>query len=110
MESEQLITKISQTLKRNDGSEVRIVVEQSFGRGLTPSLGVYVLRRPTLADNWQLCSNAPHKDWRTMPVDEYQQRGRSEMLRYASSGEILRLSAAIGKPMSYVDTWPGLQG
>nr|WP_233341340.1 hypothetical protein [Escherichia coli]UGK56835.1 hypothetical protein [Escherichia coli] len=57
MESEQLITKITQTLKRPDGSEVRIVVEQAFGSGLTPSLGVYVLRRPTIADNWQLCKN-----------------------------------------------------
>lgn len=55
MESEQLITKITQTLKRPDGSEVRIVVQQSFGLGLTPSLGVYVLRRPTTVDNWQLC-------------------------------------------------------
>ncbi|EHK7188155.1 hypothetical protein IGG39_004138, partial [Escherichia coli] len=51
MESEQLITKITQTLKRPDGSEVRIVVDQAFGSGLTPSLGVYVLRRPTTADN-----------------------------------------------------------
>ena len=90
MESEQLITKITQTLKRPDGSEVRIVVQQSFGLGLTPSLGVYVLRRLTTVDNWQLCKNTP--------------------LRYVSIGEILRLSAAIGKPMSYVDTCPGLQG
>lgn len=59
MESEQLITKITQTLKRPDGSEVRIVVDQAFGSGLTPSLGVYVLRRPTTADNWQLCK--PHR-------------------------------------------------
>ena len=110
MESEQLITKITQTLKRPDGSEVRIVVEQAFGSGLTPSLGVYVLRRPTTANNWQLCKTAPHKDWRTMSVDEYQKHGRSEMLRYVSIGEILRLSAAIGKPMSYVDTCPGLHG
>ena len=78
MESEQLITKITQTLKRPDGSEVRIVVQQSFGLGLTPSLGVYVLRRPTTVDNWQLCKNTPHKDWRTMSVDEYQKHGRSE--------------------------------
>ena len=47
MESEQLITKITQTLKRPDGSEVRIVVEQAFGSGLTPSLGVYVRPLPT---------------------------------------------------------------
>ncbi|MEE7147595.1 hypothetical protein ACVD2R_11805 [Escherichia coli] len=58
MVSEQLITKICQILKRADGSEVRIVVEQAFGRGLTPSLGVYVLRRPTATCNWQLCSTA----------------------------------------------------
>lgn len=110
MESEQLITKITQTLKRADGSEVRIVVEQAFGIGLTPSLGMYVLRRPTTAHNWQLCSSSPHEEWRTMSVDEYQIHGRSEMLRYVSIGEILRLRAAIGKPMSYVDTCPGLQG
>lgn len=103
MESEKLITKITQTLTRADGSEVRIVVEQAFGRGLTPSLGVYVLRRPTSADNWQLCSTAPHKDWRTMSVDEYKKHGRSEMLRYVTCGEILRLTAAIGKPLNNFD-------
>ncbi|MFP1529506.1 hypothetical protein ACLB1R_35740 [Escherichia coli] len=47
-----------------------------------------------------------HAQWRKMSVDEYQKFGRSEMLRYATPGEILRVASAIGQPMSFLDGNP----
>ncbi|WP_251026447.1 DNA methyltransferase [Escherichia coli] len=41
-----------------------------------------------------------------MSVKEYEQYGRSEMLRYATPGEILRVASAIGQPMSFLDGNP----
>jgi len=46
---------------------------------------VYVLRRDTPERPWVLCSDRPHPDWRSMSVDEYIKRGRSEMLQTVST-------------------------
>lgn len=100
MQTEELITKVTQIIPRKDGSEVRIVAEAFFGLGLTRSIGVYVHRRGSPEQPWQLCSDRPHPDWLTMSVDEYIKHGRSEMLRTVSHGEILRATSAIGKPLA----------
>jgi hypothetical protein len=39
MEPEESITKLTTTIQRADGSEVRIVAEANFGLGLTRSSG-----------------------------------------------------------------------
>ncbi|WP_454538415.1 hypothetical protein [Escherichia coli] len=85
---------------------VRIVAQRGYGSGLTASLDVYVLRRDSSESNWSLCGKDPHPEWRKMSVDEYQKFGRSEMLRYATPGEILRVASAIGQPMSFLDGNP----
>ncbi|MGT6184394.1 hypothetical protein ACRWV0_23940 [Escherichia coli] len=106
MHSQDPITKLTQTLERDDGSQVRIVAQRGYGSGLTASLDVYVLRRDSSESNWSLCGKDPHPEWRKMSVDEYQKFGRSEMLRYATPGEILRVASAIGQPMSFLDGNP----
>ncbi|EPT0049420.1 hypothetical protein ACVNHR_005350, partial [Escherichia coli] len=106
MHSQDPITKLTQTLQRDDGSQVRIVAQRGYGSGLTASLDVYVLRRDSSESNWSLCGKDPHPEWRKMSVDEYQKFGRSEMLRYATPGEILRVASAIGQPMSFLDGNP----
>lgn len=103
MSTEDLITKITQVFQRKDGSEARIVATACYGSGLHLSVDVYVHRRESREHNWQLCSNRPHPDWRSMSVDEYVRRGRSEMLQAVSPAEIMKVKSAIGKPMSYLD-------
>jgi hypothetical protein len=73
--------------ERQDGSEVRIVVEEFWGLGLSRSLDVRVHRRESAEHEWQLTSNRPHPKWREMSVDEYVARGRSEQLRTVSWGD-----------------------
>jgi hypothetical protein len=87
--------KVTQILKRADGSEVKIVAQNFYGLGLTRSVDVYVLRRESPEHAWQLASDRPHPDWRTMSVDEYIRHGRSEMLRTVSHGEILKVASAL---------------
>lgn len=97
---DDLITKFTRIIPRPDGSEVRIVAQAYFGAGLHRSVGVDVFRRASPGHDWALCSDRPHPDWRSMSVDEYSRRGRSEMLQAASPGEILSVASAIGRPMN----------
>ena len=94
------VTRMTHLLKRGDGSEVKIVASAFFGAGLHRSVGVSVFQRAGPNNDWRLCNDRPHPDWRTMSVDEYIKHGRSEMLRTVSIGEILRATSAIGRPMA----------
>jgi hypothetical protein len=87
--------KVSQTIQRVDGSEVRIVAQKCFGLGLTCSIDVHVHRRESPHHPWVLTSNRPHLDWRKMSVDDYVKHGRSEMLQTVSLGEILKVTNAL---------------
>ena len=87
--------KITQIIQREDGSEVRIVAQEFFGLGLTRSVGVHVHRRESSDHPWMLTNDRPHPDWREMSVDDYIKRGRSEMLRTVSTGEILKVTSAL---------------
>ena len=98
METEPLITKVTQVIQREDGSEVRIIAQACFGLGLTRSIDVYVHHRESPDHDWKLCSDRPHPDWREMSVDDYIKHGRSEMLQMVSPGEILKATSEIGKP------------
>lgn len=99
--TEELATKVTQTFLRDDGAEVKIVATAYFGRGDHQSIGVDVFRRPDPDATFELCNDRPHPDWRTMSVDEYRQRGRSEKLQAASPAEILSVVSLIGKPISF---------
>lgn len=96
---ENRITKVTQLMQRDDGSEARIVATACFGAGLHMSIDVYVHRRPNAEAPWELCSQDPHPDWKTMSVADYIDHGRSPMLRTVSQGEILRATSMIGQPM-----------
>ncbi len=86
------MNKVEQLLQRQDGSEVKIVAQASYGVGLKRSVGVYVLARESSSHAWRVASDRPHPDWRTMSVDEYVRRGRSEMLQLVTHGEILKVA------------------
>lgn len=87
-----------QILQRQDGSEVRIVAQEFFGRGLTRSVGVYAHSRESPQHAWKLLSDRPHPNWREMSVQDYTEQGRSEMLQAVSPGEILRVINSLSAP------------
>lgn len=98
--AEDLITRFTQVITRQDGSQVKLVAR---GGGLTldPAHSqVDVFKRDSEDQNWHLCSDRPHPDWRTMSVDEYKRRGRPEKLQTASFGEMVRASRWIGQHVS----------
>ena len=103
------VTKITQVIQRDDGSEVRIVAEAMFGEGLHRSIGVYVHRRESSSHDWILCSDRPHPDWKSMSVEDYDKHGRSSMLQAVSSGELLKAMSAIGAPMSQYEIYEDKQ-
>lgn len=102
METEPLISKVTQVIQRENGSEGTIVAQACFGLGLTRSIDVYVLHRESPDQDWVLLSNKLHPDWRAMSVADYMKHGRSEMLQSVSPGEILKLTGMIGKPMIHL--------
>lgn len=87
--------KATQMLQRADGSEVCIVAQECYGLGLTRSVFVYVRWRERPEHPWKLANDRPHPDWKTMPLNDYVKFGRSEMLRLASPGEILKTVNAL---------------
>ena len=87
--------EVKQILQRKDGSEVRIVAQEFFGRGLTRSVGVYVHRRESPRHAWKLAGDRPHPNWRKMSVQDYNRHGRAEMLQVASPGEILKVISSL---------------
>lgn len=84
--------QISRILTRLDGSQAKIVATAFYSPIRARSFGVSVYRRNTPGDAWHLTSDRPHPDWRTMSVDEYIKRGRSEMLQTVSHGEIFKVT------------------
>lgn len=83
---------LEQIIRRDDGTEVRLLAQAYFGLGLHCSIGVDVFRRDKPDEPWKLTSDKPHPDWRSMSRSDYEKFGRSEKLRTASTGEILKIS------------------
>lgn len=98
---QELITKITHTITRSDGSEVRIVATGHIvrGPGLFQSVDLYVLRRHCAKSAWSLCSTKKHPDADRMGPAEYAAHGRPEHLRYASPAEQLKVLSLIGQPL-----------
>lgn len=94
-----LVTKVTQILQRDDGTEVKIIAESSYGRNLElqpPHTEVY--RRESPNHLWRTCNTRPHPNWLSMSVDQYVKEGRSEMLQAVTIAEILKVSSLIGTP------------
>lgn len=102
-QSEDLITRYTQIIERQDGSEVKLVATAYFGTGLHRSVGVDVFKRQNADQPWSLCNDRPDPRWREMSVEQHIREGRSEVLRTVSHGEILKVAGMIGKPMSAVN-------
>lgn len=100
METPKLITKVTQLIEREDGSQARIVATAMFGEGLHPSTDLYVLRRESAKHQWQLCNNRPHPEFKAMSREDYLKFGRSELLRTVSIGELLKVTSMIGTPLT----------
>ena len=100
MQAEKLVTKITQVIQREDGSQARIVAENFAALTGGRSIDVYVHRRESPDHEWKLCSDRPHPDWRKMSVADYIKHGRSEMLQTVSQGEILKATSALGQPLA----------
>ena len=84
--------KLERLLPQADGSEVKLVGQTMYGSGLTLSVDVFALHRDGADKPWRRLSDLPHPDWRTMSVDEYNKRGRSELLQRVGHGPILAMS------------------
>lgn len=95
-----LITKVTRTFPRIDGSEVRIVAVAMRNPNMSLSTDFWVDRRESATDDWVRCRKEPHPNWKAMPRTDYLRFGRSEMLQAVSAGEILQVTSLIGKPMS----------
>ena len=89
------MSKVERLIRRPDGSEVKIVGQAMFGAGLHLSVDTYVLVRESEKHQWRVASDQPHPDWRSMSVDEYLKRGRSEVHRLVSHGQILAVSQEV---------------
>lgn len=100
--SDELATRVTRDITRNDGRQVRIVAQRMFGAGLHPSVDVYVLRRDSEAQPWHRCSDRPAPGWREMPLEQYTREGRSEMLRTVTPGELLSVTALLGRPLNEI--------
>lgn len=100
MDTNDVITKVTQTLQRRDGSQIHLMVQAMTGLGLTQSYDVVAYRRKAPGDSWTMLDNRPHPDWRSMSVAEYNERGRSEVLQHVAPIEILKMTAMIGQPMT----------
>ena len=53
------VTKITQVIQRDDGSEVKIVAEAFFGAGLHQSIDVYVHKRESANHDWICAAIGP---------------------------------------------------
>lgn len=89
------MARIERFITAPDGSEVKIVAQECFGTGLHRSVDVYALKRVNAEAPWQLLNDRPAPGWRTMSVEEYKTRGRSELLQVVGHGQIFKTVALL---------------
>lgn len=89
------MARVENLIERPDGSEVKIVAQPSFGLDGKFTADVFVLGRESVKHDWRVLSDRPHPDWRSMSVDEYTKRGRSEVLQAVTHGQILKTAQAL---------------
>ena len=96
----KLITKISQAIQRDNGSQIKIAATEMYGSGLEKSIDFFVLQRNNKSENWRLLGNQPRLNYKNVSLDTYIKKGRAEYLDYVSHGEALKVISYIGKPLS----------
>lgn len=96
------ITKIEKTFECESGEQSRLTVYLASRPGGSALVGVYGHHRANDSEPWSLCSENPHPDWKSMSVDEYEKRGRSELLQYIKRSDIFKYSAMLGQPLEAV--------
>jgi hypothetical protein len=89
------MARVENLIQREDGSEVKIVAQACFDLNQKCTADVFVLGRASAKDDWRVLSDRPHPDWRTMSVDEYVKRGRSEVLQAVSPGQLLKAAQTL---------------
>jgi len=87
--------KVHKILERADGSQVLITAQACFGVGLTRSVDVFVHHRASTCAPWTLANDRPSPRWKSMSRQDYELSGRSEMLRLAKPGEILKVTSTL---------------
>tara|TARA_B100002019_G_C21256613_1_gene594207 strand:- start:260 stop:571 length:312 start_codon:yes stop_codon:yes gene_type:complete len=96
---QEKITKASQLIEMNDGSEIKITATLMFSAGLEEFIDFFTLHRNSKTEQWRLLSKQPHKDSKTMSVDEYIKKGRPEYLNYVSHGQVLKVISLLNQPL-----------
>jgi len=83
--NDEPITKLTRIIKRVNGSEIKLCGTAYYGQGLKLSKGVDLFHRETPGHEWRLCCDKQHPYWEQM------------------RGEILKVSNALGRPLSQFD-------
>lgn len=100
-----LICEVNRTLKKANGSEVKIVVRSDNPLNPQQSMVVEVSRREhpdqdwNFVKGWFYCSNRLVPNWGALLVDDSFGSSRSEILKHISYDEMLALINMIGQPM-----------
>lgn len=82
-------------ISREDGSQVKIVTITSDCPMYGKQWDLFVLRRDSQQHDWAVCSPITPVGYKGMSKSEYEERGRSDMLKAASSQEILKHIKAV---------------
>jgi hypothetical protein len=77
-------------IKREDGSQIKIVCSLFTNINQTHSIDTFVLFRENAEDNWNVLSNIPAEGFKAMPREEYIRRGRSPLIQKVRVGELLK--------------------
>lgn len=91
-------TRVTQIIRKNDGSEVKIVAHAS--EWSEKDVHVEFYRRQTPDSTWVRLGDKPHPDWRAMPIDRYLKEGRPEFLYHVSYARVMQVVQMLHKPMS----------
>lgn len=87
--------RVENLIQKPDGSEVKIVAQASFDQNQKFVADVFVMKRESAQHEWRVLSDQPHPDWRSMSVDEYTKRGRSEVLQAVTHGQIFKAAQTL---------------
>lgn len=81
------------TFQREDGTQVKVTMKafEDVTAINKWHFDTYAHQRQPDAQDWTLLNDRPHPDWRSMSVQEYNERGRSELLQALGHGRILAL-------------------
>lgn len=92
--------RLERLLPQKNGSEVKLIGQALSGSGISLSVDVFALHRESADKSWRRLSDQPHPDWRSMSVEEYVERGRSELHQLVGHGPILAMAHEVRRQQS----------